>query len=79
MAAQLLLGRIDYMLMADEEVEAVRSALRTDFARLAQIRFEDMPEGQSRYLMCSRAVPSDWLERLNAALSNRGSARSVMQ
>ena len=68
MAALLLIGRFDYMLLADEEIDGVRRALRTDFARLRRLTFHDMPMGGTRHLMCSRAVPPAWIEQLERAL-----------
>ncbi len=68
MAALLLVGLFDYMLLADEEIDSVRRALRTDFAQLQVRTFEDTPLGNSRHLMCSQAVPEAWIERLNRAL-----------
>ena len=68
MAALMLINLFDYMLLAREEIDNVRRALRTDFASLAALEFDDIPPGANRYLMCSQSVPEEWIDRLNRAL-----------
>ena len=68
MAALLLAGVFDYMMLASEEVDSVRFALRTDFSALQLQMFDDIPLGSSRHLMCSQAVPRAWIEQLDRAL-----------
>jgi polar amino acid transport system substrate-binding protein len=58
--------RSDYMFMAAEEGE---HAIQTpEGAGLATYPVPGMPEGNPRYLMCSRAVPESALARIDAAL-----------
>lgn len=68
MAALLIYGQFDYMLLAREELNTVRAALRTDFGKLRVLQFPDMPLGNARYLMCNAAVPEAWIDRFDRAL-----------
>ncbi|HNB26035.1 MAG TPA: transporter substrate-binding domain-containing protein [Alphaproteobacteria bacterium] len=63
-------GRRDYVIMAAEEAEYL---LKRDAAfgeKLQAVTLTDAPEGEQRYLMCSKATPADTLARLNAALTD---------
>ena len=60
--------RADYIFMAPEELDPLLAAanrLKTDFSIRA---FSDMPAGQTRHLMCTRAVDPALLARFDAAL-----------
>ena len=61
-------NRSDYMIMAAEEADYLleRDAPLGDALRA--IILSDAPEGEQRYLMCSKATPADAIARLNAKL-----------
>lgn len=61
-------NRNDYVIMAAEEADhlLVRDAPLGE--ALHAIDLTDAPEGEQRYLMCSRTTPADTIARLNAEL-----------
>lgn len=60
--------RNDYTIMAAEEADYLleRDAALGD--ALHVVALNDAPEGEQRYLMCSKSVPADAIARLNAKL-----------
>lgn len=62
-------NRNDYVIMAPEEAEYLlsRNAPLGDALRI--VTLSDAPEGEQRYLMCSKSTPADALARLNAKLA----------
>lgn len=66
--ARMLLGdRADWTPMAPEEAETEAAGTSGELRALA---FSDAPPGNRRYLYCNKAVPEDWLARLDAALAS---------
>ncbi|MBB5205260.1 polar amino acid transport system substrate-binding protein [Inhella inkyongensis] len=67
----LLADRADWMPVAPEEGQWLLS-LPTDSSSAAGsfqlLRFADAPPGGSRHLYCNKAVPAEWLQRLDEAL-----------
>lgn len=66
----LLAGRVDYSLMAPEELEgllALPGFKRDDFRALPLI---NPPAGEARYFMCSKQVSPELLERINDHIPN---------
>lgn len=63
-ARMLAAGRADWTPMAQEEAQWL--AERQPGVRL--LRFSDAPAGNRRHLYCNKAVPDEWLRRLDAAL-----------
>lgn len=63
----LFTRRADFLLIASEEAKYLlrRTQLPTDAFRLLPLT--DMPPGNRRYVMFSRAVPADVVDRFNAA------------
>ncbi len=61
-------GRDDYMIMAPEEADYLLERDAPLGAVLLAINLSDAPEGEQRYLMCSKSVPADAIARLNAKL-----------
>lgn len=57
-------GRFDYMLISSEEAQPVLAAN----ADLAWLDISDAPEGNKRYILCSKQVPDSVIEQLNAAI-----------
>ncbi len=64
--------RADLMFAAEEEASVlIEQAGPEDARQLKVLHFADMPEGEKRHLMCSRAVPEELMQRLNAAIPDR--------
>ncbi len=61
-------GRADYMFMAPEEADALIATKAFKPGAFKLVTFSDMPEGESRYLLCSHMVPDADIERLNTSL-----------
>jgi polar amino acid transport system substrate-binding protein len=61
-------GRNDYMVMAAEEADYLLERDAPLGAALHAIALSDAPEGEQRYLMCSKSTPADAIARLNAKL-----------
>ncbi len=60
-------GRFDYMLMAPEEVNT--SILKEGFKKNDfKTRDLGLPQGNKRYLFCSKKVPNNYIERINTAI-----------
>lgn len=62
-------GRADFMFAAEEEAQHLIEQAGPSARGLKIIRFSDMPPGEKRYLMCSRLVPDEMLNRFNAAIT----------
>ena len=62
-------GRVDYMIMAEEEAKDLLS--QPDFAQagLAIYHLAAPPAGEYRYLMCSKSVSDTLIERINRAIA----------
>ena len=72
MVQSIAKGAVDMMFMPEEEGEYIIShhpASQTSHLRLLHLK--DMPHGPERYLMCSKAVPDDVIERLDKAITFR--------
>lgn len=61
-------GRADYMFMAPEEAEALIESNGLGVNEFKLITFSDMPEGESRYLLCTKEVPDADVNLLNTYL-----------
>jgi polar amino acid transport system substrate-binding protein len=61
--------RVDYMIMAEEEAKDMLSQADFAAAGLAIFHLADPPAGEYRYLMCSKSVPDDVIERINQAIT----------
>ncbi|WP_043647602.1 substrate-binding periplasmic protein [Chitinilyticum litopenaei] len=58
--------RADYLLLAPEEASSLIEQAGEAGGQLATLQLHDMPQGEQRYIMCSKAVPAEWLARLDA-------------
>lgn len=65
-------GRAGWMIAAPEEATVLLAALGPEAAGLKLLRLADVPPGQTRHLYCNRAVPDDWLQRIDRALAAGG-------
>ena len=62
MSQMLRSGRADWMIVAPEEAAVLGGP------GLRLVPLQDLPEGQTRHLYCTRDVPADWLARIDRAL-----------
>ncbi len=63
-------GRRDYVIMAAEEAEYLLKRNAPLGAVLRAVELTDAPEGEYRYLMCSKATPPDTIAKLNTMLTD---------
>jgi uncharacterized protein (TIGR02285 family) len=68
MLAMMAADRFDYMFADPEEYKALAQAAKVDEASIKMLAFPDIPEGNQRYLLCSKAVPAATIDQLNAAI-----------
>ncbi len=66
---RMLLGRrFDYFIAAPEEFASLTVRLGIAGEDIMSIRMKDIPPGNRRYLMCSKAVPKELIRRFDEAL-----------
>ncbi|MBH9554242.1 substrate-binding periplasmic protein [Inhella gelatinilytica] len=68
LAKMVAARRADYMLIDQEDVEWLLAHEELGALGLVRLEFADMPEGLQRFLMCSKQVDSQTLERINTAI-----------
>lgn len=68
MIRRIKLGMADYMFMAPEEASVAIEAAGWKPQDFRQIRFKNMPGGEYRHLLCSKNVPDEVMQKLNAAI-----------
>jgi polar amino acid transport system substrate-binding protein len=61
-------GRADYMFMAPEEADGLISAGGINPAEIRKASFSNAPNGEDRYIMCSKTVPDETIAKLNSAI-----------
>jgi uncharacterized protein (TIGR02285 family) len=71
---ELLLGMLvqargDYIIMAPEEAEDLLGSKAEFGSSLHAVQLSDAPDGELRYLMCSKATPAELITRFNKALA----------
>ena len=61
-------NRGDFTIVPKEEIDYL---LKTEFTdgKLRMLTFSDVPGSEGRHLMCSKAVPAEWMARIDAAIS----------
>lgn len=69
MVGMLAAGRFDYMFADQEEYEALARAVNVPPESLRMFTYPDVPEGNQRRMMCSKAVPKAVIDRIDAAIS----------
>jgi polar amino acid transport system substrate-binding protein len=65
----ILEGRASYMIVAPEEVDMLLRSAGVPADRFVTLELQDVPPGNLRYLIFSKGVPADTLQRVNAAIS----------
>ncbi len=69
MARMIAAGRADWMIVTPEEAPALLARVPGGGHTLRLVRLGDVPAGEARHLYCNRAVPAEWLARVDAALA----------
>jgi polar amino acid transport system substrate-binding protein len=68
MAKMIKFKRADYMLIDEEDYSFLNQRGEVDAADVKPLRYVDMPPGLKRYIMCSKSVGADVMERINTAI-----------
>jgi len=68
MFRMLRAGRFDYFISAPEEFAALSERMGEAGKEITSTELPDFPPGNRRYLMCSKSVDDDTIQRFNAAL-----------
>ena len=61
--------RADVMFSSQEEAQYLLTQSTVSTSAVKVLRFDDVPQGEKRYLMCSRSVPDEIIERLDKAIT----------
>jgi uncharacterized protein (TIGR02285 family) len=69
MVEMIRVGRADFMFVAEEEAAFLAEGAGANIREFHLIRFADMPEGEKRYIMCSKQTPDALINRLNKAIT----------
>ncbi|MCF6179958.1 MAG: transporter substrate-binding domain-containing protein [Geopsychrobacter sp.] len=64
----LLKGRVAYMLTAPEEIGMLVRSAGLNLSDFVSLPMSDIPAGNKRYLMCSKGVGDDIIDRLNRSI-----------
>ncbi|MGE4292017.1 MAG: substrate-binding periplasmic protein [Desulfovibrio sp.] len=64
----LALGRVDYILLAPEELESLAQAENLDPKLFERIDMPDIPPGNLRYIICGNGVSPELIQRLNETI-----------
>lgn len=62
-------GRADFMFTSEEEAAYFVEQAGYSLKDFHIFRFQDMPEGEKRYLMCSKDVPDELINQFNKAVT----------
>lgn len=69
MISMLKKKRGDYYILAPEEAESLVKASGLKMSDFRLVTFTDMPQGNERYLMCSKKTGESVIKKISAALS----------
>jgi len=75
MIKMVAVKHVDYFILAPEEADSLVTAAGFKMAEFKLINFSDMPEGNYRYIMCSKKVGEAAINKLNAALAEVAPAK----
>ena len=64
----IMSGRVAYMLIAPEEIEALVRSPGLNPADFVSVTMSDIPTGNKRYLMFSKGVSDGIIERINLSV-----------
>ncbi len=65
MIAMIEANRADLMFVAEEEAQYLIGQSGLSQQGFSMVRFADLPNGENRYIMCSKDVPEQWMRRLD--------------
>ena len=68
MLQMILSGRADYFFMSEEEAEHIILSAGYEMAQFQLQHYEDMPDGNRRYIICSQQVSPKIIDLLNRSL-----------
>ena len=68
MVKMILADRADLMFISLEEAEGVIDASGIDAGDVRKIHFSNAPRGEYRYIFCSKRVPDEIINKLNAVI-----------
>jgi uncharacterized protein (TIGR02285 family) len=68
MLQMILSGRADYFFMSQEEAEHIILSAGYEVPQFQLQHYDDMPDGNRRYIICSQQVPPETIDLLNGAL-----------
>lgn len=68
MVEMIRLDRADLMFVAEEEANFLAEEAGSSIDEFHLIKFQDMPPGEKRYIMCSKQVPDQIIDRLNKGI-----------
>jgi len=68
MTRMLIGGRFDYFISSPEEGEYLIDSIGAMGQDVVMVRFEDLPPGNKRYVLCSHSVNDETIEKLNAVI-----------
>lgn len=60
---------VDFMFVSEEEANYLVEQAGLNMKNFRQVKFPDMPNGDKRYIMCSKQVPDDVITKLNKAIT----------
>jgi len=68
MLQMILAGRADYFFVSEEEAENLITSSGFDVSQFQKKHYSDMPEGNRRYIACSKQVSTAIIDLLNKSL-----------
>jgi polar amino acid transport system substrate-binding protein len=68
MIQMVLSGRADYFFMSEEEAEHIISSAGYEVSYFQLQHYDDMPDGNRRYIICSQQVSPETIDLLNRSL-----------
>jgi polar amino acid transport system substrate-binding protein len=69
MVEMIRANRADFMFVAEEEAKYLAEEAGASVKEFQMIKFSDMPMGEKRYIMCSKQVPDEIINKLNNAIT----------
>jgi polar amino acid transport system substrate-binding protein len=69
MASMVAAQRASFMFAAEEEAHYLVEQAGLHPSALKLLRFADVPPGERRYILCSKATPNEVIERLNKVIA----------
>lgn len=69
MVSMIAAQRASFMFAAEEEANYLVEQAGVPLSALKLVRFADVPPGERRYILCSKATPDELIERLNKAIT----------